>query len=552
MNNIEHMVYINNHYRKHLRVVSVTQRASLVTPATATISAPNEHLGLTTLRRWDIVNIYCDIHRNRKLVFTGFVWNRNISQGPGYCNLTYECVDSRVLLNTEVVARDFNKMSKRCNEYDSNEKAHARFIACTILMAFNANTGCGFGYNFTPFLTTYNGREYNFEGLTCADALDHLLVDNSYYEKPRFKVSYSGGTTNLFIEMFGIGYGRRTKVILAVKPENLYKSQPGGRPNVSNFNFAETIGAFINRIVCKGDSVQFQTKLKLEPAWDESELVAAHVQEVMLHRTIFCQPIINNQANPYYTKGNEYIGRLFRIPEVFLYNEITGINKAYHPVIDNSLAQNAGSIDSLTTACPYPHFIIIEYPKLIEEGGTPENGKAIIVEGYSIRQDKYVEFTKPLGKLTSDGTNYSWQFPDNLYLVCTVRDTQRVTYDSNKVGDEPYRITRRLNRKDFKYTEIRQGAKLNPSAWTTEDIESEEIRNDLDLMAIYSLAFLKETIKAPGLYHLTLPAFTTQYEIGDKISSNIGEISEKNIVEINYVLENEGQPVNDVSLSISG
>jgi len=557
--NILNRVYVNGHMRDELRVISVTQRAGLSTPGTAVISAPYDKFGNYPLLDWIPIKIYLDWYGARKLKFTGYIWRRILSEAPGSRDAFYECVDGRVHLMHNPCARDYNVRSDKGNSYDTDENSGACQIAIDIINRFNAYAERATQYDFSALNKIYNGNEYQLRNTTVAQALDGIAQGNSQYSKPRFRVQYleDRGYTgvnhgDIKISIFGIGYGKPVRVVLGSNPAKSFKAQRGGHPNVSEADQTQTIGDFFNNLIAEGDFKKVQTAMLLTPAWDESD--PAVVQTVMKNRTKYCMPLINGQPNPYYQKKYEIIGKVWKINKVTLWDPITQAWKEFDPIFETYLVQNRGGVEEMTTKNPIPHFVVIGGAPAVSPGGEP--GEPIyraITQGYTILQGSFVEFAEPLFTLNySVEAGFYYTFPDDICLVASVKDSLRVAYNTGKVGEAPYTVTRRLTRPLFQHWRIEDGWKIDPLTGEVTWVDDEVCRDDTSKLQSYALGYIKERFILENVYHFTLPHFTLNYEVGYRVESNYSEINHASIIEITYICWNGEKAVFETRIGVAG
>ncbi len=555
-------IYLNGRLRPDLHVVSVTQRSGLSTPGTAIISAPADRFGADPLERWNTVKIILDARRRRTLAFTGWVWRRVTTEEPGARDTRYECVDGRIHLINTTVKRDYNTQGKMGNEYTLEENLTARAVARDIVAQFNADTGLGFQINTYGISVEDTRRSFSLQGQTVATALDGILESSCSVRRAEFAVQYldpslqgvSHGDIRIFI--FGQYSGRVRRITAGSRPTRSFKGQPGGRPTAGAMMRGDMVHDIFNRVIVQGHYKLHQKGLALTPAWDTTD--EDTIRDVMMDRTRYCAPEINGEVNPWYQAQYKQIGTLYRIAKVSLVDPSTGLAADYTPVIEPFLLQNMGELTGAKVN--WSSAVVVKGPRVTSEetyDGDPE-GEPVptsqyycITAGYTIHQGVFLEFAEPLYSMGVDEVSgeLEFTFPEELWLVCTVRDTERLEYDTTKIGDEPYTVTRRMIRPIYHYWDMSE-FEIDPETHAVTVLtETEELRDDTARARRYALSLLNAVDAVRRVYSFTLPMFPTSYAVGDRLESNFYQVKGRAIREIEYMCMASGGPVADVNVT---
>jgi len=114
---------------------------------------------------------------------------------------------------------------------------------------------------------------------------------------------------------------------------------------------------------------------------------------------------------------------------------------------------------------------------------------------------------------------YQFHLPTNVVLVAAYEDTQRLTIDTGKIGDETREVLGRVTRPEFRNEYIEAGCPNLDDAGRLSGVATARslLRDDTDDLTEWASAYLEPIKDVRRLYTVELPFFDTDIEVGDEI-----------------------------------
>lgn len=540
---IRNRIFINGTRRSDAKVISVVLTTSLTNPSRAEITLPYDKFGKNPLNRLIPVRIELDVLRSgSRIHFAGVVNRRIADRTPRSSHVTYECIGNEYLINAVTALRNYNDAREL---YGQEEVLSAGGIVQLLLGHVNSETSRNFQVNLGSLSTAYAGF-WGLRGVSTAEALESLAPVSARGERARWSKTYINNT-DVRLEIFYSGRGRRRRLNWPIVPTRKWNAQPTGQPNVNAITEIKERTEFANRLLVDGEERIFQTALTCSPAWDAS--IQADVLEAW---NLYTDPELSEGVpNDYYNPLAERVGRLYSIPKVTLWADSTGnapgesnSTMGMRARLEPRLVQE----DVVVSSVKFPHgaFLVYKY--------TGDAEYTVKTDGFSIDNGEFVTLAKPEYRESYDAEtdSFSYTLPSEMHLVCAVRDTVRLQHDTGKVGHEPYTITRYASRPEFKWTEYDHTWVLNANGSLTYVTGPTEVRKDESQIEAWAEDYLRSTQSSLKQYRVVCSRFPTTWDCGDMISSAYRDLNGLNIAQIEYIVDQEEARIADTVFVITG
>jgi len=387
---INNDVVIASYIYNDADIVNVSIEAGASVPSTAVISFPAFVYGRQPVFLDNVIDIYLDTWRNgyfRQPVFQGFIQSENQEYSTQMAT-AYNAVDVRQRMNEVSVRRDFN-MPDRTSGLPRERLSYAQ-IARQIVRDFNADSGVAIDVEIdTSGLSNAEAPAIAATGMRVSGLLDNLLLMSPDAQGAKWRVDYRrGGTAILSIYFTGsgqsrwIGYGADATIG--------YTTQGVNCDEISTVN---SIDGLVNRVIAIGGNDIVQNSWTLSPAWpstldgvSESIIISNRAKYASKIDLELKTPLGGDLVNPSYIPGAEFVGTLYEIPALTLFDETTNLEQgtadstsAQYPEIINRLV---GSGDRAFLVYRSNQFTAGQY--LIKDSG------------FSIVNNRYVQLSEPL------------------------------------------------------------------------------------------------------------------------------------------------------------
>ncbi len=585
---IKNYIYINNTYRPDINLIKINITSGLTNPSTVIISVPTDKIARCQLNRWVPIEIYFDTRRNyynkKHPIFIGYVWEKVISEEPGSRETKFQCVGSEILLITNEVGKNYNVFQS----YDNTIYTTVDIVN-DIINTYNTDNVRGITFD-TRYLSA-STEKHNIKGTPISTALENLVAAEATIEKARIKKTYYNVTDNplwkwgdIHFSIYGKNIGKKAKIRIATDPTKSILNQPTGRPNISSISEETQVGSFVNRWIIEGKRKISLRSMRLIPDWGTN---LENNIKIFENYYLYTTPIIEDKANPYYQKGNEDIGRKWRIAPIPILKNNSYIN-SYQPEIavnykyrdqyfpqyvaaENEriiapfvFGQVKQSIENMEYA--YANNYGTVTPNTYQYTGYGDNyyggyfysGKFNLINVNFKIQGMHVIFNFPVHSSYIDPVSEKsfFTFPEELYLVCAVVEGDHITYDSGKIGNESYTVTRTVRSDEFECINY-----YKSFYWTTDNegkeiidwVDSFEVRNDYIYMWQQAQYAANNNKNSDSVYSFALENMPSYYDIGYQLDSNYIDLAGKNISNIEYSCDvNQGESSFHTIIQVEG
>lgn len=254
--------------------------------------------------------------------------------------------------------------------------------------------------SFSNIPNQYAG-ERKFEGSTFLDAINEL-VQAVYGKKYFIYLQYlESGTGILKIGDYDNGIGRKD-IYYGTDPSKTPNNQNFGLINAKSIHKSESPYAKMDQVIIYGANIIIESAVILAKAWDTTI-----TDSVMNNYESFTEKGSNESLNANYNAKATYVWKRFKIPQI---ND-NGIRRQV-PHYKSLISNNHKLIDEFNNPMKPKNFVVVKW--LV--GGSPIY--RVIFDGYSIENNTYVQFSKPLFEVVTNETTglEEYNYPSAVYL----------------------------------------------------------------------------------------------------------------------------------------